>query len=385
MGAVSAAGYGAAQSCDALFEGRDGLTPLSLFDSELKQVPLTGQIETPPEEILGQHVPDRTTGLALCAVREAMAGIGDTRSLRLGVVLATTVAGMTRSELFYKNLRIFPDTVQSAARELKGHQPDATAGAIASVIGAQGAHAVSTACSTGLHAAGMAKRLIEQGYYDLCLAVGADALSVLTIRGFASLMLIDFNGCKPFDAHRVGISLGEGAGALLLASPDAARQVTKSPAAYLSGWGASADCHHMTAPHPDGAGAKLAVQQALSESAISPEDISFICSHGTATPDNDIAEIAAMKQVFTTLPPFCSMKGTLGHTLAASGTLETVYAAAAMAAGVIPATAGFSTEDEKIGCSPAAQTRTEIQHVLKNSFGFGGNNAAVVISRNPVT
>jgi 3-oxoacyl-(acyl-carrier-protein) synthase len=226
----------------------------------------------------------------------------------------------------------------------------------------------------------MAKRLIERDIYDICLAIGSDALSILTVRGFASLMLIDYDGCKPFDRRRVGISLGEGAGALLLASPDAASKLGRVPVAYVAGWGASADCHHMTAPHPDGLGARQAVQNALDEAGIEPCRISFIAAHGTATPDNDNAEIKAMRSLFGTLPPFCSMKRTLGHTLAASGALEAVFSVKAMLHGVIPPTAGYEQQDDAINAAPSAKTHTDVKFVLKNSFGFGGNNAAVVFS-----
>jgi 3-oxoacyl-[acyl-carrier-protein] synthase-1 len=137
----------------------------------------------------------------------------------------------------------------------------------------------------------------------------------------------------------------------------------------------------MTAPHPEGAGARAAVEKALAEAGIAAADIGFIAAHGTATPDNDISEIKAMRAVFGALPPFCSMKRTLGHTLAASGTLEAVFCVAALHRGLIPATAGFEQVDEAIGARPSPRTRTDVRHVLKNSFGFGGNNAALILSK----
>jgi len=380
MGAVSCAGYGTAVCFNAVREGRDGLSPLSVLDSGLKQAPLCGQIEENPESRLGRTVQDKTTALALCAAHEALAQVTDRRELRLGVVLATTVGGITRSEIFYRELKKEPEHVRHAAAYVSHHEPTATTAAVASCVHAAGFHTISTACSTGLHAVGMAKRLIENGTYDLCLAVGSDALSILTVRGFASLMLIDYDGCKPFDRRRVGISLGEGAGALLLASAGAAKKLGCMPQAYVAGWGASADCHHMTAPHPDGLGAQRAVRSALAEAGIEPSAIDFIAAHGTATPDNDAAEIKAMRAVFAALPPFCSMKRTLGHTLAASGALEAVMSICAMREGIIPPTAGYDQFDESVGAAPSPKTKAEIRYVLKNSFGFGGNNAAVVFS-----
>jgi 3-oxoacyl-[acyl-carrier-protein] synthase-1 len=381
MGAVCAAGIGVDRGYAAVKKARDCLTPLSLFESGLKEVPLCGQVRDDIAGHIGFTPENRSMGLALCAVVEALAVVREFRHLRLGIVLATTVAGMNRSELFYKEFRTNPDHARKAAAELACHEPGAVTGWIASHVRAEGFHSISTACSTGLHAVGMAKRLIENHSYDLCLAVGVDALSFLTLRGFASLMLIDFTGCKPFDRRRVGISLGEGAGALLLASADAAKECGLEPLAWVSGWGASADAHHMTAPHPEGRGAIEATRAALLEAQLEPGDIGMIAAHGTATPDNDFAEIRAMKTVFDPMPQFCSMKRTLGHTLAASGALETVFAVCALNDNYIPATAGFEQPDEKIAALPCAGMEKPLNHILKNSFGFGGNNASVVLSK----
>jgi 3-oxoacyl-(acyl-carrier-protein) synthase len=167
---------------------------------------------------------------------------------------------------------------------------------------------------------------------------------------------------------------------MLVASEKAAAALGADPIGFISGWGASADCHHMTAPHPQGLGAQHAVRAALDEARISPQDISMIAAHGTATPDNDVSEILAMKEVFGTVPPFCSMKRTLGHTLAASGILEAVFAVCAMREGRVPHTGGFEQTDEAIGLEPTGRTGVVVRRCLKNSFGFGGNNAAAIFS-----
>lgn len=377
LGAVCSAGYGVNTVYKAVSEGKDCLCPLSLFESGLKEAPPCGEVKEFP---VNMTIPNRTIGLAMPAAQEALASVKDLGELRLGIVAATTVAGMTRSELFYRELRNNADYIKNAGKELAYHEPTALSSYLALQFNARGFHTISTACSTGLHATGIAKRLIEQNSYDLCLAVGVDALSLLTVRGFASLMLIDYTGCKPFDKRRVGISLGEGAGALLLGSNKAAEQLDITPLAAISGWGASADCHHMTAPHPEGHGAMRATTAALKEAGIEPSDIGMIAAHGTGTPDNDISEIKAMRALFDPIPPFCSMKGTFGHTLAASGTLEAVLAVCALNDNRIPATAGFEVPDEAVGAKPSAGEEKELKHIVKNSFGFGGNNASVVIS-----
>lgn len=377
LGAVCSAGYGVNTGYKAISEGTDCLKPLSLFESGLKETPPCGDVN---EDLVDKTVPNRTIGLAMLAAQEALAAVKNPEDLRFGIVVATTVAGMTRSELFYRELRNNTDSIKNADKELAFHEPTALSSYLASNLNASGFHTISTACSTGLHAIGMAKRLVEQDKYDICLAVGADALSLLTIRGFASLMLIDYTGCKPFDKRRVGISLGEGAGALLLGSDRVVKQLTITPIASVSGWGAGADCHHMTAPHPEGEGAMRATKAALKEAGIDPSDIGMIAAHGTGTPDNDSSEIKAMRALFDPMPPFCSMKGTLGHTLAASGALEAVFAACALNDNRVPKTAGFEVPDEAVGAEPSPGEAKKLKHILKNSFGFGGNNAAIIIS-----
>lgn len=380
-GTASAAGAGVDQSYAAVAEGRDGLTPLSVIDSGAKEPPLVAQITWDMAGLLESDTPNRTLACGLIAARQACCGVTERGELSLGLVFATTVAGMTRSERFFQNVLHDPATISRAAEELAYHEPTALAGTIARQIGADQVHSLSTACSTGLHAVGMAMRLIEQERVDLCLALGADALSVLTVRGFGSLVLLAPEGCRPFDRNRAGISLGEGAGALLLASPRAAETLGLDVLACADGWGASADCHHMTAPHPKGAGAIAAIEGALADAGIGADRVDFIAAHGTGTPDNDVSEVAAFQKVFDNLPPFFSMKRTLGHTLAASGSLEAAFAIEAMRRGQIPRSGGFEQLDETIGVAPSAGADMQAGCFIKTAFGFGGNNAAMVFSK----
>ncbi len=381
MGAVCSAGPGIDTGWSFVAAGSDGLTPLTSLNTGLKDTPLCAHAPLDPNEALGEKLPNRTLGFSALAAAEAMESVGGCRGgLRLGVVTATTVAGMTRSERFLRTYLSDSSCATHAARELHHHEPATVTNELARRYDARLAMTVSTACSTGLHAIGMAKRLIERGRCDLCLAVGADALSVLTIRGFASLVLLAPGGCRPFDKERAGISLGEGAGALLLASERGVQALGATPQARVRGWGASADCHHMTAPHPDGKGAAAAVSAALREAALTPSDIDLVAAHGTGTPDNDLAETKALRAALGKLPPFCSMKRSLGHTLGASGTLEAVFAVQAIRKGIVPKTGGFETLDEAIGAAPSPGERKRIRHVLKNAFGFGGNNGAMVFS-----
>lgn len=379
MGAICARGNGVKSAFSAVKRGEDGLKTLSIFDSKLKTAPLCAQVEIDLDKITSPGL-YRTLGLALAAVNEALLPMPDRKGIRLGVVTATTVGGICTTERVYERFRLNPGATVPPG-EIAVHEPTVLSSNICAHVGGCGFHTISTACSTGLHAVGMAKRLIEKGDYDACLAVGSDALSLLTIRGFASLTLLDPQGCRPFDKRRAGISLGEGAGAILLTSSEIARKFGIKYDSVVSGWGASADCYHMTAPHPEGEGAVRAVKAALREAELDAGKIDMIAAHGTGTPDNDKAEVKAMKTVFGTVPPICSMKRTLGHTLAASGILEAVISIRCLEQGVIPPTAGFEEVDEEIGLEPSEYMEKPINHLLKNSFGFGGNNATIIFSK----
>jgi 3-oxoacyl-[acyl-carrier-protein] synthase-1 len=383
MGAVCSAGIGVDAAYAAVASGRDLLSPLSVFASGLKEEPLCAQVTDDLEETSGARAPNRTLACALLAADEAVAQLPPDRHGRtLGVVVATTVAGMARSERYYRDLLNDESCLRRAMEELRYHEPTTVTAGVVRRVNAHFGLTVSTACSAGLHAIGMARHLIERGRCDLCLALGADTLSLLTVRGFASLVLLDPQGCRPFDRTRAGISLGEGAGAILLASPSSAKALGMEHAAVVSGWGASSDCHHMTAPHPEGEGAALAVRAALADAGLDPSDIDWVAAHGTGTPDNDVSEIRALRSVLGKLPPFCSMKRTVGHMLGASGAIEGVLSVKALLNNAVPPTGGFATVDEAIGAAPSSYAGP-MRHVLKNAFGFGGNNCTIVFSKAP--
>ena len=380
-GAVCAAGNGVPVGFGALVKSENYLKSFPHPDLTTTPMPLCAQVECDLEILAGREGMYKTLALALVAADEAMAALPEHGNLRLGVVAATTVGGISQTEHAYKQFRTDPAAITPLAIECAVHEPVVLSSELCRRFSAYGFHTVSTACSSSLHAIGMAKRMIEREYYDACLVVGADALCITTVRGFGSLTLLDPNGCRPFDKTRAGISLGEGAGAMLLVGPQVLSRCPGGALAGISGWGASSDCFHMTAPHPDGEGARSAIEGALEEARLPPEAISAVISHGTGTPDNDKSEIAVLKSVFQKLPPFCSLKRVLGHTLAASGILEAVFAVTMLHEEYLPATAGFSEPDEEIGAIPFTGGTLSMRHILKNAFGFGGNNATCIISR----
>lgn len=378
MGTISAAGMDCKSGFTSIVRGDDNVKPLTRFESGLNITPLCAVVNDDVDSHFTNSF--RSLSLARIAASEAMSGLNDRSGLKIGIVAATTVGGISVTERIYEQLKKDP-SLKIKSRDLAVHEPCVISAELCRYINASGFHTVSTACSTGLHAIGMAKRLIDRGIYDAVLAVGTDALSLLTVRGFGSLTLLDQNGCRPFDKRRAGISLGEGAGAMLLVG-SAHRDRCKKAHAVVNGWGASADSFHMTAPHPDGDGAIRSMQAALNESGVDKSEIDLVVTHGTATPDNDKSEIKAIRNVLGTVPSFCSMKRTLGHTLAASGIIEAVFGVMALNSNVIPPTAGFGEPDDEIGIAPGTVAIYKpVTHVLKNSFGFGGNNASVIFSK----
>jgi len=386
LGVISAAGCGVPEVWEALRSGRSGLGPLTLFASPRHDRHLVGQVRADVTALAGKVRGSRSDKLAWIATQEAVrqAGLGprlgSVAPERVGLAFGSTVAGMLGTEKVLHQLlredrqRFGPlrfhecaSATELCARQLRARGPCLT---------------LSTACSAGAMAIAAAAELIESGEADVVIAGGADSLSRLTLNGFGSLLLLDPNGCRPFDAARTGISLGEGAGVLVLEAEAAARARGANILARLSGWGASCDASHATAPHPEGDGALAAMRRALDRGGLSPGEISYVSAHGTGTPDNDAMEAKALRRLFgERVPPFASVKRFFGHTLAASGAIKAVVCVQSLQEQAIQASLGFNTPDPKIGLEPVRQSRQlPLQHILSNSFGFGGNNAALVFS-----
>jgi 3-oxoacyl-[acyl-carrier-protein] synthase-1/3-oxoacyl-[acyl-carrier-protein] synthase II len=236
---------------------------------------------------------------------------------------------------------------------------------------------VSTACSSGAAAIKIALEMLRSGTYKRILVGGADSLCRLTYYGFNALQLVDPEGARPFDSNRRGMSVAEGAAALLLVANDPGNAV-----AEICGAGISCDGYHPAKPHPEGQGAMAAMQAALVDAGLAADDIDYINLHGTGTLDNDISEARAINALFGRIKPLLSsVKGAFGHTLAAAGALEAVVAAIGIADSVVPANVGCRQPDPDLKLDPVRQpSRKPIETVLSNSFGFGGNNASVVLS-----
>ena len=383
LGLVTAAGLGVDEVWRAIAGNTSGLKPLSLFQSpRYGQIPV-GEIQ---HDLVALGAPtrgSRSDQLGWLAAREAVAqarinfqNCGD----RAGVLMGASVGGSFGSEQFLTTLI---KQGKMRPRPTRYHECVSTANLLADEFGLFGPSlSVSTACSSGALAIAMAAELIQSGESDVMLAGGTDSISRMTWGGFHSLLLVDAAGCRPFDATRAGMSLGEGAAVLVLEAEETALQRGAKILARLTGWGASCDAHHATAPHPEGAGALAAMQSALRRARLEAASIDYINAHGTGTRENDLAESKALKTLFGEhVPPFSSTKRFFGHALAASGAIEAVVCIEALRHQQLPPSPGFSAADPAIGLEPVKVMQpAKLTQVMSNSFGFGGNNAVLIFS-----
>ncbi len=348
----------------AIADGRSGLGPISRFKvSNIQPLPvgevadLTDDGDIPPTHMMARIAADQA--MAVC------------RRTPDAVVMGVTTGGMATTETLLRRNCANPHAYRY-------HALGTVAEDLARRFHCKGpVITVSTACSSGGGALALALAMIRSGRYRRILTGGADALCRITYYGFKSLQLIDPQGCRPLDINRRGMSVAEGAGILLL---EATTEQTPVGIEIL-GAGLSCDAHHPAQPHPEGRGALAAMQMALSNAGLGADDIDYINLHGTGTMDNDRSEALAINTLFNNAPPaLSSIKGAIGHSLAASGAIEAVVAARAIDAGLIPPNTGCNTPDPLLGLTPLNHpARHPVGTVLSNSFGFGGNNAALVI------
>lgn len=245
-------------------------------------------------------------------------------------------------------------------------------------------HVISTACSSSAKVFAAAHRHIEAGFCDAAIVGGVDTLTQVSLYGFHSLQLTSAEPCRPCDANRDGISIGEAAGfALLETTPS---ETHPDPQVVLKGYGESSDAYHMSSPHPEGRGAASAMQQALKAATLATTDISYINLHGTATPANDAAEDKAVTRVFGTQTPCSSTKGWTGHTLGAAGITEALICALILENQFLPANLNLKNLDPALGMHVVSENMKPVQsirHVISNSFGFGGSNCSLIFGLAP--
>lgn len=385
-GIISALGIGKEQTLEALLANRSGIREPRILNTLHKHLPM-GEVhlsDTEMCQLLGvedNDVINRTALMGAIACREAMneAKLPLENAEKIELICGTTVGGMTATERYFKEM-------QSASQHLSvlaTHDCGATTDIIAHAIGLKGCKTttISTACSSALNAIIMGAKIIQEGKADYVIAGGSEALTLFHVNGFNSLMILDEKTCKPFDISRKGLNLGEGAAFVIIESEENARKRGVDPLAHIGGYGISCDAYHQTASSSDGEGATLAMTEALKTSGLKAQNIDYINAHGTGTPNNDKSESAALMRVFgNELPPTSSTKGYTGHTTSASGSIETVICLLAMQNDFIPASYGCTIPDPECIIPQMTPVRTKLVHVMCNSFGFGGNDSALILS-----
>ena len=396
LGTVNAISLNVRDFSAALRQGKSGIGPVTLFDSEGHMTSTAAEVKDfDPEKVL---VPDlsfkrvsRADLLGLTAGYEALKDAGlfpppEALALETAVIIGGGAGGLLEAEEFYADYLAGSVSGKRFSR-LAPVYCASTADLLCTRLGLWGPKATfMTACSSGATAVGYGRDLIAGGLAKVVLAGGTEPLCRMTYTAFNALRAVDPEYCKPFDKNRRGLTLGEGAGFLVLESLDQALERGAAIYAEVLGYGLSADAHHMTAPAPDGRGAVLAMKAAIEDAGISLDKIGYINAHGTATPANDAVESKAIKEVFGPAAydiPVSSTKSMIGHTLGAAGALEAVVSVLVIRDNFIPPTIHHEEPDPECDLDYVSSGAREavVEAVLSNSFAFGGNNTALVLGR----
>lgn len=389
MGIISAIGNNVAENYSALIEGKKGISRVAKIDTVHRDAIMVGEIAASNQELIDELglAPEnnycRTAMLGAIAAKQAVAdaNISAIKKYKTGLISATSVGGMDMTERFYydyledKNLQKY----------IEGHHAGDSTQKIAEQLGIEQSlvTTISTACSSAANAIMFGARLIKSGKLDRVIVGGADCLSKFTINGFKTLMILSDTYNTPFDENRKGLNLGEAAAFLVLESNAVVKAENKKVLAYVKGYGNANDAFHQTASSENGDGATLAMEKALKVGGLLPKDIDYINAHGTATGNNDLSEGRAILRVFgENLPEFSSTKAYTGHTLAAAGAIEAVYAILALQNNIIYPNLNFKTQMKEFEITPQTELKEkELETVLSNSLGFGGNCSTLIFSK----
>lgn len=368
LGLVSSYGLGVARAVAGMRAGQTGITPLTQFT-----LPFNDPIQV--NEFDHRPFPPGAEGIAAAiktAVQEALAEARlEPDALQSAALVLGTSSFLFAGEAQYRH--ILASGGEAVLPAL--NPPGSVALRVAGELGIQGpVLTLSTACSSSANALLVASALLRRGEARYALVIGVEGLSVGALSGFQALMLLDPDGCRPFDAQRRGMQLGEGIGAVLLESEASGDQ--------LLGGANLCDTHHMTSASPDGSAMRAVMEMALADAGLRPRDVTLIKAHGTGSLDNDTAEAAAMYSLFgDSLPPFTAIKRYVGHTLGACGAIELAAFLGCLRAGFVPATAGFRQPDTALRIAPLTQSQAAPSGpVMLNFFGFGGNYASLLLA-----
>ena len=401
MGCICPVGNNVKETWAALLEGKSGAGIITLFDASKHKTRFAAEVKGfDAVAVFGQRDArkmDRFTQFATVATMEALEQSGlkidDSNRDRVGIVVGTGIGGigtiMEQAQVLHERGadRVSPFLVPMMIS-------DSAPGMLAIRVGARGPNmAIATACASGNNAIGEAMETIRRGAADAMIAGGAEAALVslamggMNVMGALSTRNDDpLTASRPFDKNRDGFLMGEGSGMLIIEELEFARARGANILCELTGYGTTDDAHHISAPAENGAGAAISMKLALENAGLTVNDIGYINAHGTSTPLNDKSETAAIKTVFGEQAyqiPISSTKSMTGHLLGASGAVEAIFGTLAIREGVLPPTINYQTPDPvcDLDYVPNVARKVSPRHVMSNSFGFGGHNATLVLSR----
>lgn len=393
-GIVTALGVGWRTNADGFRTGRTAFRPVTLFDVSRQRTALAGQADLPaalpptrlPAKVAGRL--DRATKLLLLAAHEAWSQAGWEPAEDLPLVLGTTSGEMSLGQAYVRQTVAAPHAGRRQPTRVVQYQVQRQGLDLCAAFGFQGPITIiANACASGANAIGHAWEMLRHGRAERALTGGYDALSQLTFAGFDALQALSPTTCRPFDAHRDGLLLGEGAGMLTLETLEHARRRNAEILGEIIGYGAATDTHHLTQPNPEGDAALATMTEACASAGIAPEQVDYVNAHGTATPHNDRAEAAAINRWAggraETLP-VSSTKAGIGHLLGAAGAVEALVCLMALREQWLPPQTTSATPDPACRFPLVREPMdAKMDVVLSNSFGFGGANATLILRRWP--
>lgn len=383
---LSSLGGGVEASLHALRQGHSGLRPNDYAPAPLPT--WIGRVEGVEEASLAPELSAydcRNNRLAaMCLELDGFAGKVESLrqrygARRIGVYLGTSTSGIEQTEIAYRQ-RNGDGELADDFHYMETQNIFSLGDFVRRYLKLQGpSHVISTACSSSAKVFATASRHMAAGLCDAAIVGGVDSLCSTTLYGFNSLELVSAEKCRPWDAGRNGINIGEGAGFAILE-----KAAEGGEAIALLGYGESSDAYHISTPHPEGEGALLAMRQALQRAGLEAGTIDYINLHGTATPSNDRSEDRAVSRLFGTATPCSSTKGLTGHTLGAAGIAEAIFAMLSIEHGLMPASVNTEQKDPELKSNVLLENREQpVRHTMSNSFGFGGSNCSLIFGRLP--
>jgi 3-oxoacyl-[acyl-carrier-protein] synthase II len=391
-GIVTALGIGWRPNAEGFRKGRRAFRPVSLFDVSRQRAKTAAEVDLPADLPAGRLTArqlarlDRAGAMLLFAADEAWQQAQWQPSENLPVVLGTTGGGMALGEVYYRQAVQRPYHQRGQPTRAVFYQPQVQARLILDALGFDGPITViSNACASGSNAIGQAWELIRNGRAERALAGGYDTVSELVFSGFDSLQVLSPTVCRPFDARRDGLALGEGAAILALETLDSARRRGAAILGEIIGYGTSIDTHHLTQPHPQGETSLAVMKQACAAAGVAPENIDYVNAHGTGTPLNDSSEAQAISRwagAHAAALPVSSTKSGIGHLLGAAGAVEAVVCLMALRGQWLPVQSIFENPDPACAFPIIHKPQdARLNAALSNSFGFGGVNATLIFRR----